>query len=77
FSLSDYRHYGPEFASTVEVVWLAVAKSSAWVGHSRNMDFPAFISQELGTQRWQEIARNLAGQGKSIDDYQLMPVHPW
>ncbi|RMV73678.1 Siderophore synthetase component [Pseudomonas caricapapayae] len=77
FSLSDNRHYGPEFATPVAVVWLAVAKSSASVGHSRNMDFPAFIRQELGTQRWQEIARNLAAQGKSIDDYQLMPVHPW
>ncbi|PBQ18397.1 AcsC protein [Pseudomonas congelans] len=71
------RHYGPEFATPFAVVWLAVAKSSASVGHSRSMDFQAFIRQELGTQRWQEITRDLAAQGKSIDDYQLMPVHPW
>ncbi|MFA0978352.1 MULTISPECIES: IucA/IucC family protein [Pseudomonas syringae group genomosp. 2] len=77
FSLADNRHYGPEFATPFGVVWLAVAKSSASVGHSRNMDFQAFVRQELGTQRWQEISRDLAAQGKSIDDYQLMPVHPW
>ncbi|POP77771.1 IucA/IucC family protein [Pseudomonas syringae] len=77
FSLADNRHYGPEFATPFAVVWLAVAKSSASVGHSRSMDFQAFIRQELGTQRWQEITRDLAAQGKSIDDYQLMPVHPW
>lgn len=75
--LADNRHYGPEFATPFAVVWLAVAKSSASVGHSRSMDFQAFIRQELGTQRWQEITRDLAAQGKSIDDYQLMPVHPW
>lgn len=77
FSLADNRHYGPEFATPFAVVWLAVAKSSASVGHSRSMDFQAFIRQELGTQRWQEITRDLVAQGKSIDDYQLMPVHPW
>lgn len=77
FSLADNRNHGPEFATPFAVVWLAVAKSSASVGHSRSMDFPAFIRQELGPQRWQEIARDLAGQGRSIDDYQLMPVHPW
>ncbi|WP_257110770.1 IucA/IucC family protein [Pseudomonas ficuserectae] len=77
FSLADNRHYGPEFATPFGVVWLAVAKSSASVGHARNMDFQAFIRQELGTQRWQEMSRDLAAQGKSIDDYQLMPVHPW
>ncbi|POY77436.1 AcsC protein [Pseudomonas amygdali pv. morsprunorum] len=77
FSLADNRHYGPECATPFGVVWLAVAKSSASVGHARNMDFQAFIRQELGTQRWQEMSRDLAAQGKSIDDYQLMPVHPW
>ncbi|MDU8606741.1 IucA/IucC family protein [Pseudomonas syringae group sp. 247E2] len=77
FSLADNRHYGPEFATLFGVVWLAVAKSSASVGHARNMDFQAFIRQELGTQRWQEMSRDLAAQGKSIEDYQLMPVHPW
>ncbi|WP_029573178.1 IucA/IucC family protein, partial [Pseudomonas syringae] len=77
FSLADNRHYGPEFATPFAVVWLAVAKSSASVGHSRSMDFQAFIRQELGIQRWHEITRELAEQGKSIDDYQLMPVHPW
>ncbi|EGH19855.1 achromobactin biosynthetic protein AcsC, partial [Pseudomonas savastanoi pv. glycinea str. race 4] len=77
FSLADNRHYGPEFATPFGVVWLAVAKSSASVGHARNMDFQAFIRQELGTQRWQEMSRDLAAQGKSIEDYQLMPVHPW
>ncbi|KPW24967.1 Achromobactin biosynthetic protein AcsC [Pseudomonas amygdali pv. aesculi] len=77
FSLADNRHYGPEFATPFGVVWLAVAKSSASVGHARNMDFQAFIRQEPGTQRWQEMSRDLAAQGKSIDDYQLMPVHPW
>ncbi len=77
FSLADNRAYGPEFATPIAVVWLAVARSLAAVNHSRHLDFPAFIQQELGAERWQQVARQLASQGRSIDDYQLLPVHPW
>ncbi|NAT64421.1 AcsC protein, partial [Pseudomonas syringae pv. actinidifoliorum] len=77
FSLADNRNYGPEFATPFAVVWLAVARSSASVGHSRSMDVQTFIREELGAQRWQEFAGTLAARGKSIDDYQLIPVHPW
>ncbi|KPY92188.1 Achromobactin biosynthetic protein AcsC [Pseudomonas tremae] len=77
FSLADNRNYGPEFATPFAVVWLAVARSSASVGHSRRMDLQAFIRDELGAKQWQEFANELSARGKSIDDYQLMPVHPW
>nr|WP_167377988.1 IucA/IucC family protein [Pseudomonas floridensis] len=77
FSLADNVRYGPEFASPIAVVWLAVARPHASVGHVRSMDFPAFVREELGEQRWQTFEQKLAAQGKSIDDYQLMPVHPW
>lgn len=77
FSLADNVKYGPEFATPIEVVWIAVAKTSASVGHVRAMDLQQFVRDELGTQRWQAFAQTLAAQGKSIDDYQLMPVHPW
>ncbi|MFC5695537.1 IucA/IucC family protein [Pseudomonas sp. GCM10022186] len=77
FSLTDNRAYGPEFATPIAVVWLALARSLAAVNHSRHLDFPAFIQQELGSERWQQVARQLASQGRSIEDYQLLPVHPW
>ncbi|UZE26935.1 IucA/IucC family protein [Pseudomonas asplenii] len=77
FSLADNLRYGPEFATPIAVVWLAVANQRAAVNHSRSIDFPAFIREELGAARWDEVARRLAEQGRSIDDYQLMPVHPW
>ncbi|NWB92605.1 IucA/IucC family protein [Pseudomonas agarici] len=77
FSLVDNVRYGPEFATPIAVVWLAVARSRAAVNHSRTLDFQAFIRQELGVARWDLVTRTLASQGRSIDDYQLMPVHPW
>nr|WP_256737015.1 IucA/IucC family protein [Pseudomonas gingeri] len=77
FSLADNVQYGPEFAMPIAVVWLAVARSRAAVNHSRALDFQVFIRRELGTSRWDLATRTLASQGRSIDDYQLMPVHPW
>ncbi|OLF53854.1 IucA/IucC family protein [Pseudomonas chlororaphis] len=77
FSLADNQAYGPEFATPIGVVWLAVARERAASNHSRKIDFPAFIQQELGAQRWQQVARQLASQGRALDDYQLLPVHPW
>ncbi|MGY2172210.1 IucA/IucC family protein [Pseudomonas gingeri] len=77
FSLADNVQYGPEFAMPIAVVWLAVARSRAAVNHSRTLDFQAFVREELGAARWDLMSRTLASQGRSIDDYQLMPVHPW
>ncbi|WJK07248.1 IucA/IucC family protein [Pseudomonas fluorescens] len=77
FSLDDNRAYGPEFATPINVIWLAIARNRASVNHSRHMDFAAFIEQEVGAQRWQQIAGQLAGQGRSIEDYAVLPVHPW
>ncbi|AZD02528.1 AcsC protein [Pseudomonas chlororaphis subsp. chlororaphis] len=77
FSLADNQAYGPEFATPIAVVWLAVARNRASLNHSQKLDFPAFIRQELGAERWQQVERQLASQGRALDDYQLLPVHPW
>ncbi|ANF58201.1 IucA/IucC family protein [Halotalea alkalilenta] len=77
FSLADNQRYGPEFATPIAIVWLAVARSCASFKHSQRLDFSAFIQQEAGAQRWREMAATLAGEGRAIDDYLLIPVHPW
>ncbi|MFC6340130.1 IucA/IucC family siderophore biosynthesis protein [Pseudomonas sp. CCM 7891] len=77
FSLEDNTKYGPEFATPIAIVWLAVAKACGAMNHSQKMDFDAFIRQETGENRWQQMATALQNQGKSPDDYWVIPVHPW
>lgn len=77
FSLKDNASYGPEFATPVAIVWLAVAKTCGAMNISRHLEFDGFIQQEFGLQRWQTLAESLVDQGKSLGDYWLMPVHPW
>ncbi|WHS63030.1 IucA/IucC family protein [Pseudomonas sp. G2-4] len=77
FSLQDNTEYGPEFATPIAVVWLAVAKSCGAMNHSNRMDFEAFIRQEAGEGRVQQLAKVLESRGQSPEDYWLIPVHPW
>jgi siderophore synthetase component len=72
FSLADNARYGPEFATPVAVVWLALAKSCGALNHSHRLDFATFIAQEAG-----ELAQELTRQGRTAADYWLIPVHPW
>ncbi|AHL34045.1 AcsC protein [Pseudomonas brassicacearum] len=77
FSLQDNTEYGPEFANPIAVVWLAVAKSCGAMNHSNSMDFEAFIRQEAGEGRVQQLAQVLESRGQAPEDYWLIPVHPW
>ncbi|HBX56744.1 IucA/IucC family protein [Pseudomonas sp. UBA2684] len=77
FSLTDNARFGPEFAAPIAVVWLALSKSCGAINHSRHLDFAAFIEQEMGAQHWQDLAMQLARQGRAVADYWLIPVHPW
>lgn len=77
FTLHDNTRYGPEFASPIAIVWLAVAKSCGAMNHSSKMDFDAFIRQEAGETRLHQLAAILEGRGQSPDAYWVIPVHPW
>lgn len=77
FSLEENRRYGPEFGEPIQLVWLALARKRASVGHSRRLDFPAFLAEEFGAERWAVLAAEWREQGRDLGDYQLIPVHPW
>ncbi|CAN1600973.1 IucA/IucC family protein [Pseudomonas mediterranea] len=77
FTLHDNTRYGPEFASPIAIVWLAVAKSCGAMNHSSKMDFDAFIRQEAGEKRLQQLAAILENRAQAPDDYWVIPVHPW
>ncbi|HVK95067.1 MAG TPA: IucA/IucC family protein [Noviherbaspirillum sp.] len=77
FSLDDNRRYGPEFKQALALHWIAVHKNSGRMNHSARIDYRSFIQQELGEADYRRFAAVLQQQDKNIDDYWLMPIHPW
>lgn len=77
FSLEDNRRYGPEFKQPLQLHWLAVHRRSGRVKHSARGGFADLVRHELGEAEYGRFAALLARQDKSIEDYLLLPVHPW
>jgi siderophore synthetase component len=77
FSLDENRRYGPEFKQLLQLQWLAVHRRLGRVNHSAHTGYETLLQQELGAGDYERFAGILAQQGKSIDDYLLIPVHPW
>jgi siderophore synthetase component len=77
FSLEDNRLYGPEFKHTHRLSWLAVHKRRGRMNQSARIDYRTFIEQELGHEDFRRFASALERQHKAVDDYWLLPVHPW
>lgn len=77
FSLNDNRHYGPEFKQPLRLNWVAVRKQNSRMNHSAGIDYRTFIQQELGEPDYRRFASILHQQNKKMEDYWLLPVHPW
>jgi siderophore synthetase component len=77
FSLEDNRIYGPEFKQALKPHWVAVRKTNGRMNHSARIDYSSFIQRELGEPDYRRFASTLHRQNGNIEDYWLMPVHPW
>ncbi|AXW87546.1 AcsC protein [Lonsdalea britannica] len=77
FTLDDNAQWGPEFAAPISLVWLAVEKRLASVNHSSRLDFERFLDEEVGEVCRRAWAERLEQQGKRLEDYWLIPAHPW
>lgn len=77
FSLNDNRLYGPEFKQPLRLNWLAVRKSSGRMNQSARIEYRTFIRHELGEPDYRRFTALLHRKDKNIEDYWLLPVHPW
>jgi siderophore synthetase component len=77
FDPVDNFHYGPEFAPSVCLVWLAIRRTHATLTVCRDIQLDAFLDRELGPDLRQRFASTLRGLGLLPDDYLLLPTHPW
>lgn len=78
FTLEDNAQYGPEFQQSLYPIWLAVAKEYSLSAFSTTVeDHDSFMQESLGTKQWNQFQHILQQQQLNIEDYHLVPVHPW
>jgi siderophore synthetase component len=75
FGIHDYHRYAPEAAHPVRLVWLAAHRDHATFTCSADTDYDRHIADELGDLS--AFRETMAGLGLDLDDYHLLPVHPW
>ncbi|WP_022949140.1 GNAT family N-acetyltransferase [Methylohalobius crimeensis] len=77
FDAIDYHTYAPETGAPVKLIWLAAHKSKAEFACSEDLSYQSLLARELGEETLEAFARKLGSEGLAMEDYYLMPVHPW
>ncbi|CAM5549524.1 IucA/IucC family siderophore biosynthesis protein [Streptomyces atroolivaceus] len=77
FGVGEYRAYAPEAATGIRLVWLAARRDRATFTAGAGLDYPSLIAGELGEETLGRFAATMKELGLDLDDYLLIPVHPW
>lgn len=77
FGVDEYRAYAPEAASEIRLVWLAARRDRATFTAGAGLDYSTLIDGELSEETRGRFAATMTGLGLDLDDYLLIPVHPW
>ncbi|MFE4450981.1 IucA/IucC family protein [Streptomyces sp. NPDC056796] len=77
FGAGEYRAYAPEAATGIRLVWLAARRDRATFTAGAGLDYPTLVTGELGEDTLAGFAATMKDLGLDLDDYLLIPVHPW
>ncbi|MFD3657360.1 IucA/IucC family protein [Streptomyces sp. NPDC058620] len=77
FGVDEYRAYAPETAAEIRLVWLAARRDRATFTAGAGLDYGTLIAGELSEETRSRFAGTMTGLGLDLDDYLLIPVHPW
>ncbi|MFI2783011.1 IucA/IucC family protein [Streptomyces sp. ALB3] len=77
FGVGEYRAYAPEAAAGIKLVWLAARRDRATFTAGAGLDYATLIAGEIGEETRARFAARMGGLGLDLDDYLLIPVHPW
>ncbi|GAA2081103.1 desferrioxamine E synthetase DesD [Streptomyces albiaxialis] len=77
FDIAEYRAYAPETATPVRLIWVAAHRSRATFTASPDIGYDKLILSELSAPTLRRFSATLAEQGLDMDEYVLIPVHPW
>jgi siderophore synthetase component len=71
FSLADHAAYGPEAGNAFSLRWLAVRRTAL------RCQLPAPEAQFLGASNWSRLRAAGERAGAPLDEFGVLPVHPW
>lgn len=77
FSPADLEKFAPEAGQDLKVLWLAAHKDRSAFQSLEHIDQEGFYRSEMGDNLFEEFQQKLTDAGKSVHDYNLIPVHPW
>lgn len=77
FGVDEYRAYAPEAAAGIRLVWLAAGRDRATFTAGAGLDYTSLITGELGERTLAVFGERMRDLGLDLDDYLLIPVHPW
>ncbi|CEJ69356.1 Aerobactin synthase [Chryseobacterium oranimense G311] len=77
FSPADLEKFAPEAGQNLKVLWLAAHKDRSAFQSLEHIDQERFYRSEMGDKLFEEFQQKLTDAGKSVQDYNLIPVHPW
>lgn len=75
FSLDDHRTFGPEAGGEFQLEWLAIARPR--LEQALPCGEATFWRHELGEREFLELSKRLSRRGGDLDEYSLVPIHPW
>lgn len=77
FNTEDYHAFAPEAATPVQLVWLAVHRDRSTFTSARDCDYQQLIESEIAPSTLAAFADRMTSLELDLDNYHLMPVHPW
>lgn len=77
FSAADYLRYAPEASAPVRLIWVATHRTLSTFSTARDLKYDELLQDELGDATMLRFTEMMSELGLEIDDYHLIPVHPW
>ncbi|EST39262.1 hypothetical protein N566_02925 [Streptomycetaceae bacterium MP113-05] len=77
FGIGEYRAYAPEAGAPVHLIWLAAARERSTFTAADDLTYDELVRAELDPATLDRFAAVMKDKGLHLDDYHLLPVHPW
>ena len=77
FDAADYLAYAPEAAQPVRLLWVAARRERTVFSASEGFDYEELLRRELDAATLASFADTMSGLGLDLDDFHLIPTHPW
>lgn len=77
FGYDDYLAHAPESKQSIQMTWLAIARTQSAYNGVQDLDYDRLISEELSPEIIAQFNGLLTDRGLEPNQYYFMPVHHW